>query len=118
MAESLFDCRDPDHVHIAEMHANWMLVALMEWVLERVENTEGRVSSFLLGFPSLRLTLLLSRWKPFILDWMCGMCLIQTFTPYLRGWRHWSTARKKGSKCWKANSSGFRATKLCAPVSS
>ena len=61
MAESLFDHRDPDHVHITEMCANWMLVALMEQVLERVENTEGRVSSFLLGFPSLRLTLLLSR---------------------------------------------------------
>ena len=45
MAESLFDHQDPDHVHIAEMHANWMLVALTEQVLERVENTEGRVSS-------------------------------------------------------------------------
>ena len=52
MAESLFDRQDPDHVHIAEMHANWMSVALTEWVLERVENTKGRVSSFLLVFPS------------------------------------------------------------------
>ena len=46
MAEGLFDCREPDHVHIAEMRANWMSVALTERVLERVENTEGRVSSF------------------------------------------------------------------------
>ena len=46
MAEGLFDRRDPDHVHIAEMRANWMSVALTERVLERVENTEGRVSSF------------------------------------------------------------------------
>ena len=46
MAEGLFNRWDPDHVHIAEMHANWMLVVLMERVLERVENTEGRVSSF------------------------------------------------------------------------
>ena len=45
MAESLFDHRDPDHVHIAEMRANWMSVVLMERVLERVENTKGRVSS-------------------------------------------------------------------------
>ena len=50
MAEGLFDCRDPDHVHIAELHTNWMLVALTERVLERVENTEGRVSSFSLVF--------------------------------------------------------------------
>ena len=47
MAEGLFDCWDLDHVHIAEMQANWMLVALTERVLERVENTKGRVSSFL-----------------------------------------------------------------------
>ena len=87
MAESLFDRRDPDHVHIAEMRANWMSVALMERVLERVENTEGRVSSFLLGFPSPRLTLLLSRWRPFVLDWMRGMSLSRTFTPCLGGWR-------------------------------
>ena len=46
MAEGLFDHQDPDHVHIAEMRANWMSVALTERVLERVENTEGRVSSF------------------------------------------------------------------------
>ena len=46
MAEGLFDCQELDHVHIAEMQANWMSVALMEWVLERVENTEGGVSSF------------------------------------------------------------------------
>ena len=52
MVESLFDRRDPDHVHIAEMRANWMSVALMERVLERVENTEGRVSSCLLGVSS------------------------------------------------------------------
>ena len=47
MAEGLFDRQDPDHVHIAEMQANWMSVALTESVLERVENTEGRLSSFL-----------------------------------------------------------------------
>ena len=46
MAEGLFDRQDPDHVHITEMRANWMSVALTERVLERVENTEGRVSSF------------------------------------------------------------------------
>ena len=46
MAEGLFDRRDPDHVHIAEMRANWMSVALTERVLERVKNTEGRVSPF------------------------------------------------------------------------
>ena len=44
MAEGLFDRREPDHDHIAEVHANWLLVVLMERVLERVENTEGRVS--------------------------------------------------------------------------
>ena len=53
MAEGLFNCRDPDHVHIAKMQANWMLIVLMERVLERVENTEGRVSSFL-WVPPLR----------------------------------------------------------------
>ena len=47
MAEGLFDRQDPDHVHIAEMQANWMSVVLTEGVLERVENTEGRVSSSL-----------------------------------------------------------------------
>ena len=46
MAEGLFDRHEPDHVHIAEVRANWLSVALMERVLERVENTEGRVSSF------------------------------------------------------------------------
>ena len=51
MAEGLFDRREPDHVHIAEMRANWLSVALMERVLERVENTEGRVSSFSLVSP-------------------------------------------------------------------
>ena len=45
MAEGLFDRREPDHVHIAEMRANWLSVALTERVLERVENVEGRVSS-------------------------------------------------------------------------
>ena len=44
MVEGLFDHQDPDHVHIAEVRANWMLVALMERVLERVENIKGRVS--------------------------------------------------------------------------
>ena len=46
MAEGLFDCREPDHDHIAEVCANWLSVALTERVLERVENTEGRVSLF------------------------------------------------------------------------
>ena len=45
MAEGLFDHREPDHVHIVEMRANWLSVALTERVLERVENVEGRVSS-------------------------------------------------------------------------
>ena len=53
MVEGLFNHQEPDHVHIAEMQANWMSVALMERVLERVENTEGRVSSFL-WVPSLQ----------------------------------------------------------------
>ena len=57
MAEGLFDRREPDHIHIAEVRANWMSVALTERVLERVENTEGRVSFFLPGLSSLRLTL-------------------------------------------------------------
>ena len=43
MAEGLFDCRDPDHIHIAKVCANWMLVVLTEQVLERVENLETRV---------------------------------------------------------------------------
>ena len=43
MAEGLFDRRDPDHEHIAEMRANWLSVALTERVLEQVENVEGRV---------------------------------------------------------------------------
>ena len=46
MAEGLFDRQEPDHDHIAEVCANWMSVVLTERVLERVENTEGRVSSF------------------------------------------------------------------------
>ena len=43
MAEGLFNRREPDHEHIAEMRANWLLVALTERVLERVENIEGWV---------------------------------------------------------------------------
>ena len=43
MAEGLFNCREPDHEHIAEMWANWLSVALTERVLEQVENVEGRV---------------------------------------------------------------------------
>ena len=46
MVEGLFDHQEPDHVHIAEMWANWMSVALMERVLERVENLETRVCVF------------------------------------------------------------------------
>ena len=46
MAEGLFDQREPDHVHIAEVHANWLSVALTERVLERVKNLEERVSLF------------------------------------------------------------------------
>ena len=45
MVEGLFDCREPDHIHIAEVRANWLSVALTERVLEQVENVEGRVSS-------------------------------------------------------------------------
>ena len=48
MVEGLFDCREPDHVHIAEMRANWLSVALTERVLERVKNCQGHypVSAF------------------------------------------------------------------------
>ena len=49
MAEGLFDRHKPDHVHIVEMQANWLSVVLMERVLERVENIEGRVSSSFLA---------------------------------------------------------------------
>ena len=52
MAEGLFDRRELDHIHIAEVHANWLSVALTEQVLERVENLEGRVSPFLFDAPS------------------------------------------------------------------
>ena len=52
MAEGLFDRREPDHNHIAEVRANWLSVALMERVLERVENTKGRVSVSSSEFPS------------------------------------------------------------------
>ena len=51
MAEGLFDCWEPDHDHIAEVCANWLSVALTERVLERVENTEGRVSLLSSEFP-------------------------------------------------------------------
>ena len=47
MVEGLFDRWEPDHIHIAEVQANWLSVALTERVLERVENLEGRVSLFL-----------------------------------------------------------------------
>ena len=47
MAEGLFNRREPDHEHIAEMRANWLSVALTERVLEHVENVEGRVWTFL-----------------------------------------------------------------------
>ena len=43
MSEGLFNCREPDHEHIAEMQANWLSMALTERVLEQVENVEGRV---------------------------------------------------------------------------
>ena len=43
MAKGLFDRREPDHEHIAEMRANWLSVALTKQVLERVENIEGWV---------------------------------------------------------------------------
>ena len=43
MAEGLFDHQEPDHVHIAEMWANWLSVVLTERVLERVENVKGWV---------------------------------------------------------------------------
>ena len=52
MAEGLFDWRDPDHIHIVELRANWLSVALTERVLERAENLEGRVSLFLFDAPS------------------------------------------------------------------
>ena len=34
MAKGLFNRREPDHEHIAEMRANWLSVALTERVLE------------------------------------------------------------------------------------
>ena len=43
MVEGLFNRREPDHEHIAEMRANWLSVALTKRVLERVENVKGRV---------------------------------------------------------------------------
>ena len=43
MAESLFDRHKPDYFHIVEVRANWLSVALTEWVLERVKNLETRV---------------------------------------------------------------------------
>ena len=61
MAEGLFDRREPDHEHIAEMRANWLSVALTEWVLERVENVEGRVRVSSSSD-------VLARAKPFFLD--------------------------------------------------
>ena len=56
MVEGLFNHQEPDHIHIAEMWANWLSVVLTERVLERIENVEGRVSSFFLA-PLARLTL-------------------------------------------------------------
>ena len=53
MAEGLFDRHEPDHIHIAEVRANWLSVALTEQVLERVENLEGRVSRFLFDAPTM-----------------------------------------------------------------
>ena len=52
MAEGLFDQREPDHIHIVEVRANWLSVALTERVLERVENLKGRVSLFLFDAPT------------------------------------------------------------------
>ena len=51
MVEGLFDRWEPDHIHITEVRANWLSVALTERVLERVENLEGRVSLFLFAVP-------------------------------------------------------------------
>ena len=53
MVEGLFDRCKPDHIHIVEVHANWLSVALMERVLERVKNLEGRVSLFLFDAPAM-----------------------------------------------------------------
>ena len=52
MVEGPFDRCEPDHIHIAEVRANWLSVALTERVLERVENLEGRVSLFLFDAPT------------------------------------------------------------------
>ena len=52
MVEGLFDRWELDCIHIAEVHANWLSVGLTEWVLERVENLEGRVSLFSFDAPS------------------------------------------------------------------
>ena len=89
MAKGLFDWHKPDHIHIAEVHANRLSVVLMERVLERVENLETRVS-FL--FCDIFFGLILCpRWRFFALNWMLVMHPILIFTQYLGGWRHWST---------------------------
>ena len=49
MAEGLFNRQEPDHIHIVEMWANWLSVALTEGVLEGVGNVKGRVSSSFLA---------------------------------------------------------------------
>ena len=49
MVGGLFNRCELDHIHIAEVRANWLSVALTEWVLERVKNLEGRVSLFFFG---------------------------------------------------------------------
>ena len=69
MAEGLFNRCEPDHKHIAEMRANWLLVALTERVLERVENIEGRVRISLSFDVWFGLNLSLFRWETFVLDW-------------------------------------------------
>ena len=117
MAEGLFDHQEPDHVHIAEMRANWMSVALTERVLERVKNTEGRVSSFLLDAFGQADPFFVFRWRPFVLDWMFMTRLIPIFTQSLGDWKCWLTARRRGFRRWKVSLNGFRPIRLCAHAS-
>ena len=48
MSEGLFDRREPDIPQSGEEQAMWLLVAMTERVLERVENLESRVHSLVI----------------------------------------------------------------------
>ena len=86
MTEGLFDRREPDHEHIAEMRANWLSVALTEQVLEQVENVEGRVRIYSSSDAWPGLNFSIPRWETFVLGWMTAMHLIQIS---MRCWGDW-----------------------------